>query len=122
MVEVDLKVVDTPLDYNLLLGCNWTYSMTEIVSSVFHTLCFPHNGKIMMINQLSFAYTSPNAYVGPSIPAIDNSQPTTENIGVIMYSSLMGIFDFMASVHHIYTMSSRPRFVREVCSFPHFLF
>jgi hypothetical protein len=35
MVEVDVEVVDVPLDYNLLLGCNWTYAMTAIVSSVF---------------------------------------------------------------------------------------
>jgi hypothetical protein len=41
MVEVDVEVVDVPLDYNLLLGCNWTYAMTEIISSIFRTLCFP---------------------------------------------------------------------------------
>jgi hypothetical protein len=40
MVEVDVEVVDAPLDYNLLLGRNWTYAMTAIVSSVFRTLCF----------------------------------------------------------------------------------
>jgi hypothetical protein len=74
MVEVDVEVVDVPLDYNLLLGRNWTYAMTAVVSSVFCTLCFPHDGKIMMIDQLSFAYASPNASVGPSIPVIDNSQ------------------------------------------------
>jgi hypothetical protein len=39
---------------------------------------------------------------------INNSQPTTENIGVKMYSSLLGTFDFMTPSHHIYTMSSRP--------------
>jgi hypothetical protein len=54
-----------PLDYNLLLGHNWTYTMIAIVSSVFDTLCFPHDGKIVTINQLSFVYTSPNAYIGP---------------------------------------------------------
>jgi hypothetical protein len=62
----------------------------------------------MMIDQLSFAYSSPNASIGPSIPVIDNSQPTTENIGVRMYSSLMGTFDFTTPIHHIYAMSSRP--------------
>jgi hypothetical protein len=46
-VEVDVKVVDMPLDYNLLLGHNWTYAMTSIVSSVINTLCFPHDGKIV---------------------------------------------------------------------------
>jgi hypothetical protein len=37
---------------------------------------------------------------------IYNSQPTTEDIGVRMYSSLMGTFDFVAPIHHIYTISS----------------
>jgi hypothetical protein len=82
--------------------------MVVVVSSIFHTLCFPHEGKIMTIDQLSFAYSSPNASIGPSIPVIDNSQPTTENIGVRMYSSLMGTFDFTTPSHHVYAMSSRP--------------
>jgi hypothetical protein len=107
IVEVDVKVVDAPLDYNLLLGRNWTYSMTVVISSIFHTLCFPHDGKIVMIDQLSFVHTSPNASVGPSIPVIKSSQPKTKDIGVKMYSYLMGTFDFVALVHHIYAMSSR---------------
>jgi hypothetical protein len=48
----------------------------------FHTLCFPHEGKIAMIDQLSFTHTSPNAPVGPSVPVIDNSQQATEDVGV----------------------------------------
>jgi hypothetical protein len=55
-VEVDVEVVDAPLDYNLLLGCNWTYAMTTVVSSIFRTLCFPHEGKIVTIDQLSFVH------------------------------------------------------------------
>jgi hypothetical protein len=106
-VEMDVKVVDEPLDYNFLLGRNWIYVITTVISSVFRTLCFPHDGKIVTINQLSFAYASPNASVGPSIPVINNSQPTIENIGVRMYSSVMGTFDFVAPIHHIYAMSSR---------------
>ena len=51
-VEVDVEVVDAPLNYNLLLGRNWTYAMTMIVSSVFRTLFFPHDGKIVMIDKL----------------------------------------------------------------------
>jgi hypothetical protein len=85
--------------------------MVVIVSSIFRTLCFPHQGKIVTVDQLSFAYSSPNAYVGPSIPVIDNSQPTIENIGVRMYSSLMGTFDFSAPIHHVYAMSSRSALV-----------
>jgi hypothetical protein len=79
-VEVEVEVVDAPLDYNLLLGHNWTYAMVIVVSSIFHTLYFPHQGEIVTIDQLSFAYSSPNASVGPSIPVVDNSQSETENI------------------------------------------
>jgi hypothetical protein len=107
-VEVYVEVVDAPLDYNLLLGRNWTYAMNVFISSVFCTLCFPHDGRIVVIYHLSFAYNSPSASVGPSIPVIDNSQSTTKNIGVRMYSSLMGTFNFMALIHHVYAMSSRP--------------
>jgi hypothetical protein len=107
-IEVDVDMVDAPLDYNLLLGCNWTYTMSAIVSTVFYTLCFPHDVNIVTIDQLSFVYASPNASVGPSIPVIKNYQLKNENINFGMYSSLLGTFDFMALIHHIYTMSSRP--------------
>jgi hypothetical protein len=106
-MEVDVKVVDVPLDYNLLVGCNWTYAMTIVLLSIFHTLCFPHEGKIVTIDQLLFVHASPNALVGPLIPVIENSWQETEDVGVRMYSSLMGSFDFMAPIHHIHSISSR---------------
>jgi hypothetical protein len=108
MVEVEVEVVVVPLDYNLLLGHNCTYAMVTIVSFVFHMLCFLHQGKIMTVDQLSFAYSSPNASIRASIPVIDNSHPTIENIVVRMYSSLMGNFNFSTSNHHIYTMYRKP--------------
>jgi hypothetical protein len=73
IVEVYVEVVDAPLDYYLILGSNWNYAMIAVFSSIFRTLCFPHEGKIVMIDQLSFAHTSPNASVGSSVPVIDNS-------------------------------------------------
>jgi hypothetical protein len=45
IVEVDVEVVDAPLDYNLLLGHNWTYAMTAVVSSVFALYVFLTKGK-----------------------------------------------------------------------------
>jgi hypothetical protein len=39
---------------------------------------------------------------------IKNSQLKTENIGVRLYSSLMGTFNFLAPNHHVYAMFSRP--------------
>ena len=34
-VTIEVEVVDAPLDYNLLLGRNWMYSMQAIASSLF---------------------------------------------------------------------------------------
>ena len=35
IVVIEVEVVDAPLDYNLLLGRNWMYSMQSIASSLF---------------------------------------------------------------------------------------
>ena len=34
-IVIEVEVVDAPLDYNLLLGQNWMYSMQFIASSLF---------------------------------------------------------------------------------------
>ena len=72
-VNFEVEAFDAPLNYNLLLGRNWTYAIIFIISFVFHTLCFPHDGKIMTIDQFSFVYASPSAFVQPSIPMVENS-------------------------------------------------
>ena len=55
MVTVDIEVVDKKkLDYNLLLGCSWTYAMMAIVSTVFCIILFPLDGKVVIVDQLSF--------------------------------------------------------------------
>jgi hypothetical protein len=105
-MEFDVEVVDAPLDYNLRLWHNWYYAMAVIMSSLFHTLCFPHEGKIVTIDHFSFAQASFSESVGPSVPIIDNYQQETKDVGVIIYSSLMSSFDFMAPIHHIHAISS----------------
>ena len=37
-VAIEVEVVDAPLDYNLLLGRNWMYSMQAIASSLFQVV------------------------------------------------------------------------------------
>jgi hypothetical protein len=46
MVLIDIKVIDTPLDYNILLGCSYMYVMKVVASSMFENMIFPHNGKV----------------------------------------------------------------------------
>ena len=47
-------VVQGPLDFNLILGCDYVYSMKDVVSTLFRVMHFPHDGKIVTIDQLSF--------------------------------------------------------------------
>jgi len=58
-ISLDVEVVDAPLDYNLLLGRSWSYTMTAVVSSVFRVIKFPHNGKIATIDQLAYFSSDP---------------------------------------------------------------
>ena len=51
---VDVEFIDAPLDYNILLGCSYTYAMSAIPSAVHRKIFFPHNGKIVTIDQLTY--------------------------------------------------------------------
>jgi hypothetical protein len=56
-VQSKWRVVDAPLDYNLLLGRSWTYAMQAVVATAFRVLLFPHEGRIVTIDQLSLLQT-----------------------------------------------------------------
>jgi hypothetical protein len=43
-VCVKVEEVDAPVDYNLLLGRSWKYSMHAMVATIFRVLLFPHEG------------------------------------------------------------------------------
>ena len=53
-----MMIVLGPLDYNLLLGRDYVYSMEAIVSTLFRKMCFLLEGKIVTIDQLSFLGSS----------------------------------------------------------------
>ena len=53
-MSIEVEVIDAPLDYNLLLGRNWTYAMSAITSIVFCVMVFPHEGKVITVDQLDF--------------------------------------------------------------------
>jgi hypothetical protein len=92
-VCVEVEVVDASLDYNLLLGRSWTYATQAIVATFFGVLLFPHEGRIVTIDQLSFSCLDPS--LGESmVPMIDNPQHGVVNIGVGLFPPLMGTFDY----------------------------
>jgi hypothetical protein len=54
MVYIDAMVVHDPLEFNLFLERDYVYSMKALLSTVFQVMCFPHNGNIVTIDQISF--------------------------------------------------------------------
>ena len=57
-------VVQGPLDFNLLLGRDYVYTLNTVVSTLFRVMHFPHDGKIVTIDHLSFV--TPDHRITPS--------------------------------------------------------
>ena len=70
--------------------------MEVVPSSYFRCIKFPHEGKLVTIDQLSF-YKAPNES-GTSIPFVDASTPACVHMGVGLYSSMMGSFNIAAPI------------------------
>lgn len=94
-IHVDVKVVDTTLDYNLLPGYSWFYAMTVVISSIFHLLCFPQEGKIVTIDQLDYCVPSTQvSTTGNSVPLTGDHHGQFQSVGMGLFksSSLIGVF------------------------------
>ena len=59
-ILVDFMVIEYPLDFNMLLGCDYVYAVQAMVSTFFHVMCFNHGEEIVTIDQLDFLDPSPN--------------------------------------------------------------
>ena len=96
MVCVDVEVIDAPLDYNILLGRSYTYVMLDVPSTVHRKMSFPHNGNIVIIDQLTYyepkAQSSPESTIS-SVASKQTVDPLTSvSPGVYKDSSLLGTF------------------------------
>ena len=58
------------------------------------------------MDQLDCPPVDPNASTDSSVPKLDNTKAPVENLGVGMYSSLMGTFDIPPPTVHINAISS----------------
>jgi hypothetical protein len=86
-VQVEVEVFDAPFDYNLLLGHSWIDSMRAVVSTLFHVVHFPHQGKVVL------AFFNSDTHTG-NILFIAKTPPGYENVGVglLKDSLLMSTF------------------------------
>jgi hypothetical protein len=111
IVCIEVEVVDASLDYNLLLGRSWTYAIEVVVMTFFRVLLFPHDGRIVSIDQLSFSCLDPSSGVS-TIPMIDNPQSDIINVGVGLCPPLMGTFNYLpltGNFHYISAIPDQPR-------------
>ena len=67
-VHLNMMVVQGTLDYNLLLGRDYIYSMGAIVSTLFRVMCFAHEGRMLqLVDQLSFSGSNMATIQTPSL-------------------------------------------------------
>ena len=67
--------------------------MKEVVATICWVLLFPHDDRIVTIDQLSFSRVDPSLGVSVVL-MIDNPQPGIVNVGVGLCPSFMGTFDY----------------------------
>jgi hypothetical protein len=91
---VVVEVVDAPLEYNLLFKCTWFYEMNVVISLVFRALRFPHQVKIITIDQLVLYTPYLGSNVGSNVPFVSDTTQYVFNISAGMFKNtlIMGIF------------------------------
>ena len=75
--------------------------MSGIASVVLRIVVFPHEGKLVTVDQLSFTRKGHMETTESTVPLIDQVKPPSERLGVGMYSSLMGTFDFLDPINYL---------------------
>ena len=98
---MDVMVVLVPLEFNLLLGRNYTYAMGALVSSLFRVMCFPHQVWIVTIDQLVFF--GPNMAASPSSSLLDLYFSVVSSPPHVNYVATcpMPVFGDSAIVHRV---------------------
>jgi hypothetical protein len=90
-VQVEVEVFDAPLDYNLMHGPSWIDSMRAVVLTLFRVVRFPHQGKVVTVDQLAFFNSDTRT---GNVSFIAKTPLGYENVGLglLKDSSLMGTF------------------------------
>ena len=92
IVLIDIKVVNSQLDYNLLLRRSHMYAMRAVASTVFRLMMFPHEGKIVTGDQLTKdgpqGLTTPTNVI-PMINTIDPQGMTTHTNVILAVNTMV---------------------------------
>ena len=83
-VHIDIKVLDAHLDYSILLGRSYMYTMYAIESSILCIMMFPHENRIITVDQLTHTKNHPLTNTNMVLPYVD----TTTN-GILRYQEYL---------------------------------
>ena len=68
--------------------------MRAVASTVYRLVCFPHQGKIVLIDWLYYCTPNVRFDTTANVPLVSNSHPVSELIGAVLFKDpcLMGVF------------------------------
>ena len=75
--------------------------MSAIVLAVFWVVVFPNEGKLVTVDQPNFTRKGRMESNESAVPLVDQVKPAAQILGAGMYASLMGTFDFPASINYL---------------------
>jgi hypothetical protein len=101
-IIVDVMVVQDPLDFDLLLGRDYVYAMKAIVSTRFHVIYFPHDGRIVTIDQLSFIGLDSMTYLNGSYRQTVSPLPQVNYVALSPMTSVVDEDEplIVSSIYH----------------------
>jgi len=71
---MDVEVLDSPLDDNIILGRSYMYVMKLVSCLFFHTMSFPHEGNIITIDQITYYDPKSQIRLDNVFPSMDGNQ------------------------------------------------
>jgi len=76
-VLTSIEVLDAELDYNILLGWSYMYEMLTVASLVLKIMMFPHDGKVITIDQLMYYEKTTSPTPDGALPSVSQEVVTT---------------------------------------------
>ena len=75
--------------------------MSAIASIIFRVVVFPHEGKLVTVDQLNFTPKGCMESNESTIPLVDHVKPAWEILGAGINASLMGKFDIPTPINYL---------------------
>lgn len=94
IVSIEVEIVVAPIYYNLFLGSHWFYEMKVVMYSLFHVMHFPHQGKVIIIDQLNYCTPNLRANANTNVSFVSDSPRGYDSVmvGLFKDSSLLDTF------------------------------